>query len=131
MCGCQIGKMAKKGKRISGIGDAGSIAMNLLPIVGGYLLGNVVEKQFLSGTSYANIAKLAGGVIIASMTKGTIAQLGVGMALNGAVDIAQPALESAGLGLLPPGAPARYMAGFYPDQGKTFDGQQFPFRGFP
>ena len=85
--------MGKKRKRISGLGDAGSIAMNLLPIAGGFLLANVVEKQFLAGSSYANIVKLAGGVAIASMTKGTIAQLGVGMALNGAVDIAQPAMR--------------------------------------
>lgn len=130
MCGCNIGKMAKRRKRISGLGDAGSIAMNLLPIVGGYLVANIVEKQFLSGSSYGNIVKLAGGVLVASMTKGTIAQLGVGMALNGAVDIVQPALESAGLGLLPPGAPARYMAGLM-DNGSTFDGQQYPFKAWP
>ncbi len=119
----------KRRKRISGLGDVGGIATGLLPILGGYLLGNIVEKQFLSGTTYGNIVKLGGGLVLASMSKGFVAQLGVGMALNGAVDITQPALEAAGLGLLPPGAPARYMAGFV--EGKTFDGQQFPFRGFP
>jgi len=94
--------MARK-RRISGLGDAGSIATGLLPILGGYLLGNVIEKQFLAGTTYGNIIKLGGGIALAAMSKGMVAQLGVGMALNGAVDIAQPALESAGLGLLPPG----------------------------
>lgn len=125
MCGCNIGKM--KRKKMNGLGDIGGIASGLLPILCGYLIANVVEKQFLTGTTYGNIVKLGGGLAIASMTKGTIAQLGVGMALNGAVDIAQPALESAGLGLLPPGAPARYLAGF--TEGKTFDGQQYPFVG--
>lgn len=110
MCGCNIGKMARK-RRISGLGDAGSIATGLLPILGGYLLGNIVEKQFLSGTSYGNVVKLGGGILLASMSKGMVAQLGVGMALNGAVDIAQPALESAGLGLLPPQLPSRWVAG--------------------
>lgn len=128
MCDCNINGMKRK-RRISGLNDIGGIATGLLPILGGYLLANVVEKQFLSGTTYGNIVKLGGGLAVAAMTKGVISQLGVGMALNGAVDIAQPALESTGLGLLPPGAPARYLAGFY--EGKTFDGQQFPFRGFP
>ena len=94
----------KRRKRISGLGDAGSIATGLLPILGGFLLGSVLEKQFLSGTTYGNIAKLGGGILIASMTKGFVSQLGAGMALNGAVSIAQPALESSGLGLLPFGA---------------------------
>ena len=118
----------KRKKRISGLGDAGSIALGILPTVAGYLLGNVVEKQFLAGSTYGNIVKLGAGVAIAAMTKGTVANLGVGMAINGAVSIAQPALESAGLGLLPPGAPARYMAGF---PGQTFDGQQYPFQSWP
>jgi len=125
MCGCNItGKMAKK-KRISGLGDAGSIAMSILPTVGGYLLANVVAKQFFAGSQYANTFKLAAGIGIAAMTKGTFAQIGVGMAINGAAGIAGPAIESAGLGLLPPGAPARYIAGF---EGQTFDGQQYPFK---
>jgi len=85
--------------------------MGLLPLVGGYLIGNVIEKQFLAGSTYGNIAKLAGGVLVASMSKGMVAQLGVGMALNGAVAVAQPALESAGLGLLPPNHSSRWVAG--------------------
>ena len=126
MCGCSItGKMGKKRKSIRGLGDAGSIAMGILPTLGGFLLANVVQKQFLSGSEYANTIKLVGGVAIAAMTKGTISQLGVGMALNGAAAIAQPALEQAGIGLLPPGSPARYIAGF---EGQTFDGQQQPFK---
>ena len=127
MCGCSInGKMGKK-KSIRGLGDAGSIAMGLLPTLGGFVLANVVQKQFFSGSSYANTIKLVGGIAIASMTKGTIAQLGVGMALNGAAGITAPALQSAGLGLLPPGADARYLAGF---EGATFDGQQYPFKSW-
>lgn len=109
MCSCMNGM--KRKRRISGLGDAGSIATGLLPILGGYLLGNVIEKQFLSGTTYGNIVKLGGGIVLASMSKGFVSQLGVGMALNGAVDIAQPALESAGLGLLPPSMPSRWVAG--------------------
>jgi len=109
MCSCNIGKMRKR--KISGLGDAGSIATGLLPVLGGFLLANVVEKQFLSGTTYGNIVKLGGGILIASMTKGMVAQLGVGMALNGAVAVAQPALKSDGLGLLPPSMPSRWVAG--------------------
>ena len=130
MCGCnKINGMARK-RRISGLGDAGSIAMGLLPLAGGFLLANIVTKQLGGGAAkYSNLIKVGGGIALASMTKGTIAQLGVGMALNGIADIGQGALESAGLGLLPPGAPARYLAGF--EMGKTFDGQQFPFQAWP
>lgn len=123
MCGCNG---MKRRKRISGLGDAGSVAMSILPTVAGYLLGDVAQKQFFAGSSYGNIFKLAAGVVVASTTKGTLSNLGIGMAINGAVSIAEPALQSAGLGLLPPGAPARYMAGLY-DGGTTFDGQQYPF----
>ena len=119
MCGCNQISGMKRRKRISGLSDAGSIATGILPVLGGYLLANVVQKQFLSGSSYANIVKLGGGIILASMTKGMISQLGVGMALNGAVDIAKPALESAGLGLLPPGDPSRYIAGVPYDGGSV------------
>lgn len=129
MCGCNINSMKRK-RRISGLGDAGSIAMGILPLAGGFLLANVVAKQLGAGTAkYSNLIKIGGGLALASMTKGTISKLGVGMALNGIADIGQGAIESAGLGLLPPGAPARYLAGF--QEGSTFDGQQFPFRGFP
>ena len=124
MCGCNITGMKRK-KRISGLGDAGSVAMSILPIVGGYVLANVVGKQFFATSQYGNTIKLGIGIGLASMTKGTISQLGVGMAINGAAAIVQPALEGAGLGLLPPGAPARYIAGF---EGQTFDGQQMPFK---
>lgn len=126
MCGCNITGMKRK-KRINGLGDVGSVASGILPILGGYLLANVVQKQFLSGSEYGNTIKLAAGIGLAAMTKGTFAQVGIGMALNGAAGIAQPALESAGLGLLPPGAEARYLAGINP--GSTFDGQQYPFTG--
>lgn len=124
MCGCNKINGMKRKRRISGLGDAAGIATGLLPVLGGYLLANVVQKQFLSGSAYGNVIKLGGGLVLASMTKGVISQLGVGMALNGAVEIAQPALESSGLGLLPPGAPARYVAGFD-------DGQQYPFSSWP
>jgi len=126
MCGCQMNGM-KRRKKISGLSDVTGIATGLLPIFGGFLLANIVEKQLLAGTTYGNIVKLGGGLVIASMTTGMVSKLGMGMALNGAVDLAQPSLESAGLGLLPPGMPARYVAGI--TDGQTFDGQQFPFGG--
>jgi len=117
MCGCNIGKMARK-RKISGLGDAVGIATNLLPLVGGFILGSVIEKQFLSGTTYGHIVKLGGGIALASMTKGMISQAGVGMALNGAVDFIQENMPT--IGLLPPGVPARYIAGSpFPD------GQQY------
>lgn len=120
----------KRRRKISGFGDAGSVAMGILPVVGGYLLGNIIEKQFLAGSSYGTIAKLGGGVLLASMTKGTIAQLGIGIAINGAAELGEAMLSKTGLGLLPPGAPARYLAGFA-DGGNTFDGQQYPFKAWP
>ena len=120
----------KRRRKISGLGDAGSIAMSILPTAAGFLLANVVTKQLGGGAAqYSNIIKIGGGLALASMTKGFVSQLGVGMALNGVAAIGQGALETAGVGLLPPGAPARYLAGFM--EGSTFDGQQFPFRGFP
>lgn len=127
MCGCNITGMKRK-KRINGLGDVGSVATALLPILGGALLADVVQKQFFEKSEYGNTIKLAGGLALATMTKGTIAQLGIGMALNGAQAIVQPALKSAGLGLLPPGAEARYLAGLNP--GATFDGQQYPFKNW-
>jgi len=124
MCGCQINGMKRK-RKISGLGDMGGIASGLLPIVGGYLLGNIVEKQFLSGTTYGNIVKLGGGIALAAMSKGLVAQLGVGMAVNGAVDFVVENVP--GINLLPPGMPARYVAGL--TDGQVWDGQQYPFGG--
>lgn len=130
MCGCNNINGMKRRKRISGLGDAGSIAMTGATLAVGFLLANFVTKQLGAGSAkYANLIKIGGGLAIASMTKGSLSTIGVGVVTSGITDIGQGALDAAGINLLPPGAPARYLAGF--QDGSTFDGQQFPFRGFP
>lgn len=110
MCGCnKINGMARR-KRISGLKDIGGAAMSLLPIVGGLALAKVLDKTAIGG-KYQNIVKLAGGLVLATSMKGAFSQVGIGLALSGAQDIVNPALASAGIGLLEPGVPARYIAG--------------------
>ena len=104
MCGCNNISGMKRRRKISGLGDAGSIAMSLLPTAAGFLLANVATKSLGAGAAqYSNLIKIGGGIVLASMTKGFIAQLGAGMALNGVTALGQGALTAAGMGLLPPG----------------------------
>lgn len=116
MCGCNIGKMARK-RRISGLGDAGSIVMNMAPIAVGVLLGKILEKQFLTDDAgvtneNSNLLKLGVGILGASFTKGMISQLAVGVAVDGAVEFIAPSLKKSGMiNLLPPQLPSRWVAG--------------------
>lgn len=117
MCGCnkKINGMSKKGMR-----GFGSAASDLLPILGGYALGQILTKQltFLnSNPQTGNLIKVGAGLFFAGKG-GFMGGLAKGVALNGAAGFVMPALESAGVGLLPPGAPARYLAGF-PEQIET------------
>lgn len=116
MCGCNIGKMARK-RRISGLSDAGSIAMNLAPIAVGVLLGKIIEKKVLTDEAgvvneNSNLLKLGIGILGASFTKGMISQLAMGVAVDGAVEFVAPSLKKSGMiNLLPPAYPSRWVAG--------------------
>lgn len=112
MCGCKINGMSKK-NRISGFGGIGSAAGELLPVLAGYALGNIAKRQltFLSANpTMGNIVQVAAGLFFAG-NKGMIGGLAKGIALNGAAGFVMPVIEQSGLGLLPPGMPARYIAG--------------------
>lgn len=112
MCGCnKINGMKKR--RISGFGGIGSAAGELIPVVAGYAAGQILSKQltFLSANpTMGNLVKVAAGLFFAG-NKGMIGGLAKGIALNGAAGFVMPVLEQSGLGLLPPGMPARYIAG--------------------
>lgn len=122
MCGCKISGMKKR--RISGFGSIGSTAGELLPIVAGYAAGQILTKQltFLSANpTTGNLVKVAAGLFFAG-SKGFMGGLAKGVALNGAAGFVMPVLEQSGLGLLPPGMPARYIAGVpEPDAVNTGD----------
>lgn len=113
MCGCnKINGM--KRKRISGFGSAAS---NLLPILAGYAIGQIATKQLTAlstSPTTGNLVKVAAGLFFADKS-GFLGGVAQGIALNGAAGFVMPELERAGIGLLPPGMPARYMAGF-PEQ---------------
>ena len=117
MCGCnkKINGMGKK--RMNGFGSAAS---NLLPVLAGYAIGQIATKQLTalsSNPTTGNLVKVAAGLFFAGKP-GFMGGLAEGVALNGAVGFVMPALENAGIGLLPPGTPARYLAGF-PEQIET------------
>jgi len=103
-------------RRINGRGFSGIqnvLVDQVLPIAGGMLIGNILSKQltFLSNNpTTGNMVKLAGGVLLATQG-GFMSGLGVGLAANGAAGFVAPALEAAGLGLLPPGVPSYQVNG--------------------
>ena len=121
MCGCNK-KINGMSKKIRGFGSIGNAVSDLLPVLAGFAVGQIATKQltFLSsnpGTS--NMLKLAAGLFFAS-SKGFVGGMAKGVALQGAAGLAMPVLESSGLGLLPPGVPARYIAGIpEPDELKS------------
>ncbi len=121
MCGCnKINGM--KRKSIRGFGSIGNAVSDLLPVLAGFAVGQIATKQltFLnSNPGTGNMVKLAAGLFFAG-SKGFVGGMAKGVALQGAAGLAMPVLESSGLGLLPPGVPARYIAGIpEPDQLKA------------
>ena len=110
------------------IGGIGKTLTEMLPIVGGYVIGQIATKQltFLSSNpGMGNIVKLGAGLFL-SGNKGFIGGLAKGVALNGAAGLVMPVVEGAGLGLLPPGVPARYIAGIpEPDEINSQQGVGF------
>jgi len=122
MCGCNksINGMSKKG--IKGFGSIGKNLGELVPVLVGYAVGQIAQKQltFLSANpTTGNLVKLAAGLFMAG-NSGFVGGMAKGVALNGAAGFVMPILEQSGLGLLPPGVPARYIAGIpEPDQIQT------------
>lgn len=121
MCGCnKINGM--KSKSIRGFGSIGNAVSDLLPVLAGFAVGQIATKQFTflsSNPGTGNMVKLAAGLFFAG-SKGFVGGMAKGVALQGAAGLAMPVLESSGLGLLPPGVPARYIAGIpEPDELKA------------
>lgn len=111
MCGCSI--KGKKPMAKSKLGNIGNAAGELLPIVAGFAAGQILSKQltFLSANpTMGNLVKIGAGLFL-SGGKGFVAGMAKGIALNGAAGVVMPVLENSGIGLLPPGVPARYIAG--------------------
>lgn len=112
MCGCnKINGMSKK--RISGFGSAAS---SLLPILAGYMVGKIATKQLTALSANPNtgdLIKVGAGLFFASKS-GFMGGLATGVALQGASNLVSQVLPDS-IGLLPPGMPARYLAGF-PEQ---------------
>lgn len=101
------------------LGNIGSGAGELLPILAGFAAGQILTKQltFLSANpAMGNIIKIGAGLFF-SGGKGFVSGLAKGVALQGATGLAMPVLENAGIALLPPGVPARYIAGI-PEPGE-------------
>jgi len=121
MCNCMNGYRNKKRKGVNGFSTNGlqSVAMNdVLPATVGYLAGEVLDKQltmFAGNSTTGNIIKLAGGIFLAAQGGGLVTRMGIGLAANGAVGFALPALQKAniaGVNLLPPGSFAAKLSGF-------------------
>lgn len=108
------GMKRRKRSRVHGFGDIQNTVMNgVLPAAAGYVAGDVLTKQltFLaSNANTGNLVKLAAGIFLSGQ-RGFVGGMGVGLAANGAVGFILPALKNSGIALLPPGVPARYLAG--------------------
>jgi hypothetical protein len=71
--------------------------------------------MFAGNSTTGNIIKLAGGIFLAAQGGGLVTRMGIGLAANGAVGFALPALQKAniaGVNLLPPGSFAAKLSGF-------------------
>lgn len=120
MCNCMNGYKSKKKRGVNGFSNGlQSVAMNdVLPATVGYLAGEVLDKQltmFAGNSTTGNIIKLAGGIFLAAQGGSLITRMGIGLAANGAVGFALPALQKAniaGVNLLPPGSYAAKLSGF-------------------
>lgn len=113
MCGCnkKINGMSKK--RMNGFGSAAS---GLLPILAGFVVGKIATKQLTalsSNPQTGNLVKVGAGLFFASKS-GFMGGLFQGIALQGASELVANVIPDS-IGLLPPGMPARYIAGF-PEQ---------------
>lgn len=113
MCSCMNGM--KKRKKVAGFGDMqNTLIGEVIPAAAGILVGNVLSKQltFLaSNPTTGALVKVAGGLFLAGQ-RGFLGGMGVGIAAEGAAAVLLPSLKSAGIALLPPGVPARQLAGF-------------------
>ena len=106
-----------KRKRIAGFNSKGVQSMvtnDLLPVAGGYLLGNllvdkILEKVSPENAKYARWVKIAGGAFLGVSQKGMLAKAGLGLATSGVVELVGDSI--AGVGLLPAGRPSYYISG--------------------
>ncbi len=110
-----------KRRSISGVSSKGiqnMVTQDLLPVAGGYVVGNMIVDKILEQVSpanakYARWVKIGLGAFLGVSQKGMLSKVGLGVATAGVVEFAADAI-SGGIGLLPAGRPAYYVAGTDP-----------------
>ena len=125
MCGCnkKINGMSKK--RMNGFGSAAS---GMLPILAGFVVGKIATKQLTAlstNPDTGNLVKVAAGLFFASKS-GFLGGVAQGLALQGASELVTKVIPDS-IGLLPPGMPARYLAGIDSDPGAIQPGATLAF----
>lgn len=96
-----------------------TVVNDVAPAAVGYVAGELLDKQltaFSKNPQVANAIKIAGGLALVGFLDGFMGRMGIGLAANGVVDLARPALEKSGIvgtgiSLLNPGSNGYYVAG--------------------
>lgn len=122
MCGCnKISGMkrkrigARKGFSMNAVQN--TVMNDVLPGAAGYIAGEVLDKQLTilaKNNTTAALFKVGGGLALSLFADGFLGKMGIGLAVNGAANLALPALEKAGIAsinLLPPGQRSYYLSG--------------------
>jgi len=106
-----------KRRRISGVSSKGlqnTLVNDVLPVAGGYVLGNMVLDKVLEKASpdmakYGRWLKLGLGAFLASTQKGMVSRAGLGLAVAGVAEVAADSVS--GVNLLAPGRSSYFMSG--------------------
>lgn len=97
------------------MGSIQDVAVNdVLPATVGFIGAALLSKNisFLTtNPQMANIVKLGGGIVLASMGGGMLTRMGIGVAANGAYNLIAPQINLPAIQLLPPGQRSMYLAG--------------------
>lgn len=111
-------KRKRIGKKAYSSANLQSLVMNaVVPGTAGYIAGEVLDKQLTilaKNNTVAALVKVGGGMALSMFVDGFLGKMGVGLAVSGAVSLALPALEKAGIAsinLLPPGQRSYYITG--------------------
>lgn len=114
-CSCQNKINGMKRKNIGKISQKGvtqMITADLLPVVAGYVGGNMLVNQFANNLPIpGRWVKLGVGAILGVTQKGMLSRVGLGLATAGAVELVGDAINAPGMGLLPPGQPSYFLNG--------------------
>lgn len=111
----RIGKSGLNSKGITNM-----VTQDLLPVVGGYVVGDMLISKLGTNLPVApRWIKLAGGAILGVTQKGMLSRVGLGLAASGAIELVSDAIKGPGVGLLNPGQSPYYLAG--PDDGDGYE----------